>query len=198
MLIPGSFGAAHRKEHSAGAWPAPPNAASHSGMPGHSSSVRGLAVLERRVCCSWLLATANSPSLSQGRQGGQCGVSHWLLWGTSGAGPEALDSGPAQKGVRTEHHGVRIQSHPSSTLRKVQEDEISPWCTVPTAQPLWIPACLPAAAQSGVPWGFPSPFLSPRHLSLCFPAPGVTASLKPGWRKISCNTGMLCSHYLPP
>lgn len=47
------------KEHCAGTWPAPPNAASRSRMPGHSSSIGGLAVLEQRVCYhgSWQLPT---------------------------------------------------------------------------------------------------------------------------------------------
>lgn len=53
---------------------------------------------------SWLLAIANTPNLPQGRQGGLCGVSLGYLGcraGTSGAGPEPLDSTAAQKGLRT-------------------------------------------------------------------------------------------------
>lgn len=64
--------------------------------------------------------------------------------------------------------------------------------------------CSPASHVSSLPSSWDSElgvlghFLPFLHLSLRFPAPGVRASPQPGCRKISCNTGMLCSHYLPP
>lgn len=71
MLIPGSFlRCSQEGAHSAGARPAPPNAAFHAGKSGRSLSVRESAAFEQRVA----LPVALGPKFSQGRQGGRHGV----------------------------------------------------------------------------------------------------------------------------
>lgn len=159
MLIPGSFlRCSQEQAHSAGPWPAPPNAAFRQGVSGPRASAGGSAAFEQRVALPVALGDRRRPKALPRQEervvGGGLPVAPMVCRvGTGGLGLGAAWQGrcwppPLPRGGRgAGHHGARTQSRPSSMLRKVQEDGISPWHTLPAAQPLCFPASLPAGTQ---------------------------------------------------